>query len=170
MIWSCYRCCCITFSHWAHLKLGHRFHALLKVCSDRGDMFPLKGKWNQILHRNFILLISMRVGCSKGVHIECTFNYLLSMLILGTWGCCFGLGITCLSSELRLIHWMLTIFRWRMIRVYLTERNRKVRHWEDVKSQFYIGHFFCRYQWSLAIRTEPKARSWTPVTTHVAGC
>ena len=25
----------------AHLKLGHRFHALLKVCSDRKDIVPL---------------------------------------------------------------------------------------------------------------------------------
>ena len=34
---SCYRCCCVNepviFSHCVHLKLGHRFHALLKVCS-----------------------------------------------------------------------------------------------------------------------------------------
>ena len=34
-----YRCCCINepviFSHRVHLKLGHRFHALLKVPSDR---------------------------------------------------------------------------------------------------------------------------------------
>ena len=41
-----YRCCCINepviFSHCVHLKLGHRFHALLKVCSDRDDIVPLK--------------------------------------------------------------------------------------------------------------------------------
>ena len=34
-------CCCINkpviFSHCVHLKLGHRFHVLLKVCSDRDD-------------------------------------------------------------------------------------------------------------------------------------
>ena len=41
-----YRCCCINepviFSHCVHLnKLGHRFHALLKVCSDRDDIVPL---------------------------------------------------------------------------------------------------------------------------------
>ena len=42
MIRSYYRCCCINepviFSHCVHLKLGHRFHALLKVCSDRDDI------------------------------------------------------------------------------------------------------------------------------------
>ena len=45
MIRSYYRCCCINqpviFSHCVHFKLGHRFHALLKVCSDRDDIAPL---------------------------------------------------------------------------------------------------------------------------------
>ena len=47
MIRSYYRCCCIHvnkpvhFSHCDHLKLGHWFHALLKVCSDRDDIVPL---------------------------------------------------------------------------------------------------------------------------------
>ena len=42
-----YRCCClhepVIFSHCIHLtcKLGHRFHALLKECSDRDDSVPL---------------------------------------------------------------------------------------------------------------------------------
>ena len=40
-----YCCCCclnepVIFSHCVHLKLGHRFHALLKVCSDRNDTVP----------------------------------------------------------------------------------------------------------------------------------
>ena len=42
MIRSYYRCCCmnepVVFSHCVHLKLEHRFHALLKVCSDRDDI------------------------------------------------------------------------------------------------------------------------------------
>ena len=42
MIRSYYRCCCIKepaiFSHCVHFKLGCRFHALLKVCSDRDDI------------------------------------------------------------------------------------------------------------------------------------
>ena len=41
MIRSYYHCCCINepviFSHCVHLKLRHRFYALLKVCSDRDD-------------------------------------------------------------------------------------------------------------------------------------
>ena len=41
MIRSYYHCCCINepviFSHSVDHKLGHRFHALLKVCSDRDD-------------------------------------------------------------------------------------------------------------------------------------
>ena len=45
MIRSHYRCCCINqpviFSHCVHRKLGHRFHAQLKVCSDRDDVVPL---------------------------------------------------------------------------------------------------------------------------------
>ena len=45
MIRSYYRCCCINeaviFSDCVHLKLGHRFHALLKVCSDRDNIVPL---------------------------------------------------------------------------------------------------------------------------------
>ena len=40
-----YRCRCINepviFSHCVQLKLGHRFHALLNVCSDRDDIAPL---------------------------------------------------------------------------------------------------------------------------------
>ena len=40
-----YRCCCrndpVFSSHCVHLKLGHRFYALLKVCSDRDDTVPL---------------------------------------------------------------------------------------------------------------------------------
>ena len=31
----------VIFSHWVHLKLGHRFHALSKVCTDRDDIVPL---------------------------------------------------------------------------------------------------------------------------------
>ena len=31
----------VIFSHCVHLKLGHGFHALLKVCSDRDDTVPL---------------------------------------------------------------------------------------------------------------------------------
>ena len=38
---SYYHCCCINepviFSHCVHLKLGHLFHYLLKLCSDRDD-------------------------------------------------------------------------------------------------------------------------------------
>ena len=45
MIRSYYRCRCINepviFSHCVHLELGHRFHALSKVCSDRDDTAPL---------------------------------------------------------------------------------------------------------------------------------
>ena len=44
MIRPYYRCCCINepviFSHCVHLELGHRFHALLKVCTDRDDIVP----------------------------------------------------------------------------------------------------------------------------------
>ena len=39
-------CCCtnepVIFSHSVHLKRGHRFHTLLKVCSDRDDAVPLE--------------------------------------------------------------------------------------------------------------------------------
>ena len=46
MIRLYYCCCCINepviFIHCVVLKLGHRFHALLKVCSDRDDTVPLK--------------------------------------------------------------------------------------------------------------------------------
>ena len=49
MIRSYYHCCCINepviISHCAHLKLGHRFHAPSKVCSDRDDVVPLKGMY-----------------------------------------------------------------------------------------------------------------------------
>ena len=39
-----YSCCCMKtiFSHCVHLKLGHQFHALLKVCSDSDDIVPFK--------------------------------------------------------------------------------------------------------------------------------
>ena len=46
IIRSYYRCCCINepviFSQCVHLKLGRRFYALLKVCSDRDDIVPFK--------------------------------------------------------------------------------------------------------------------------------
>ena len=41
------------FSHCVHLKLGHRFHALLEVCSDRDDTVPLTDK---IAYQNILLL------------------------------------------------------------------------------------------------------------------
>ena len=48
MIRLYYRCCCINepviFNHCVNLKLGHRFHALLKVRSDRDDIVPLTHK------------------------------------------------------------------------------------------------------------------------------
>ena len=31
----------VIFSHCVHLKVGHRFHALLKVCSERDDVVNL---------------------------------------------------------------------------------------------------------------------------------
>ena len=34
-------CCCCCFSHCVHIKLGHRFHALLKVCPDCNNIVPL---------------------------------------------------------------------------------------------------------------------------------
>ena len=44
---SYYRCCCINepvmFSHCVHLKLGHQFRALLKVCSDRDAIVSVQG-------------------------------------------------------------------------------------------------------------------------------
>ena len=56
MIRSYHRCCCINepviFIHCVHLKLGHRFHALLKVCSDRDEM----GIWSFILF--YIVLLA----------------------------------------------------------------------------------------------------------------
>ena len=39
-------------SHCVHLKLGHRFHALLKVCSGRDDIVPLiqkRGTWKMLI-------------------------------------------------------------------------------------------------------------------------
>ena len=62
MIRSYYSCCSINepgiFSHCVHLKLGHRFHALLKVFSDRDDIVPL----------NFILFSSISLT-TIGAHI-----------------------------------------------------------------------------------------------------
>ena len=45
MIRSYYRCCSINepvICIHSVLKLRHRFHALLKICSDRDDTAPLK--------------------------------------------------------------------------------------------------------------------------------
>ena len=36
----------VFFSHCVHLKLGHRFHALLKVCFDHDDSVPLNRHLN----------------------------------------------------------------------------------------------------------------------------
>ena len=51
MIRSYYHCCCINepviFSHCVHIKLGHQFHALLKVCYDCDDIVPFKGLVSQ---------------------------------------------------------------------------------------------------------------------------
>ena len=35
----------VIFSRYVHLKLGHRFHALLKICSDHDDIVPLNLYW-----------------------------------------------------------------------------------------------------------------------------
>ena len=63
-----YRCCCINeavlFGHCVHLELGHRFHALFKVCSDHDDIVSLSDNaWNT------------HVQCTEGlvltwVHVE----------------------------------------------------------------------------------------------------
>ena len=67
----CCCCCCCTnepviFSHCVHLKLGHRFRALLKVCSDRDDTAPLRGK-QILIHASHdqqrAQLSSHRQGC-----------------------------------------------------------------------------------------------------------
>ena len=39
----------VSFSHCVHLKVGQRFHALLKVCSDRDDTVPLNVHFNRPL-------------------------------------------------------------------------------------------------------------------------
>ena len=60
MIWPYYRCCCINepiiFSHCVYLKLGHRFHALLKVCSDSDNIVPfiISKPHNSWCHLNLI--------------------------------------------------------------------------------------------------------------------
>ena len=52
MIRSYYCWCCINepviINHCVHLKLGHRFHALLKDCFDRDDIVPLKATFNMV--------------------------------------------------------------------------------------------------------------------------
>ena len=61
MVRSHNRCCCINepviFSHHVHLKRGHRFHALLKVCSDRDDIvhFKLTDKQGHIDKVDFVI-------------------------------------------------------------------------------------------------------------------
>ena len=54
---SYYRCCCcinepVISSHRVHLELERRFHALLKVGSDRDDIVPLKTPVDYILNNN----------------------------------------------------------------------------------------------------------------------
>ena len=55
-----YYCCCsmnkpVIFSHCVHLIVGHRFHALLKVCSDRDDIIKKAGTYTGC----FFLYISL---------------------------------------------------------------------------------------------------------------
>ena len=61
MIRSCYRCCCINepviFSHCVH-KLGHRFHALLKVYSDCDDSVYLREDTTLVILTKLLLWVS----------------------------------------------------------------------------------------------------------------
>ena len=48
----------VICSHCVHLKLEHRLHALLKVCSDRDDIAPLHDRTSKKL---FLVKIDMHV-------------------------------------------------------------------------------------------------------------
>ena len=52
----------VIFRHGVHLKLGHRFHALLKVCSDREDIVPLICQAVSY-HHQFNLLVIVKYRC-----------------------------------------------------------------------------------------------------------
>ena len=95
MIRSYYRCCCINepviFSHCVHFKLGHRFHALMRVCSDRDDTVPLM-IWQNIahLHVNVHVMnkceINMLILSRKGAYtiwmfVRSIFHYLSGTFI-----------------------------------------------------------------------------------------
>ena len=84
-----YHCCCIKepviFSHYVHLQLGHQFHTLLKVCSDRDNIVPLRTRpgwtfamivlgvisvllpmeyWNAMSHSHSSMMQHLQVLCT----------------------------------------------------------------------------------------------------------
>ena len=75
MIRSYYRCCCINepviFSHCVHLKLGHRFHALLEACFDCNDIVPLTLTPDALLlnNKNPSPLLSRELGLKGSYNI-----------------------------------------------------------------------------------------------------
>ena len=81
MIRSYYRCCCINepviLSHCVHLKPGHWFHALLKVCCDRDDIVPLRTEQNNLIGLHsfrflyiYLDLIKYEWNYTNGVHFN----------------------------------------------------------------------------------------------------
>ena len=75
MIRSYYRCWCINkrviFSRCVHLKRGHRFHALSRVCSDPDDVVPLR--WGDVPGQRYQSLYMYSLFRSKsGNALMCT--------------------------------------------------------------------------------------------------
>ena len=80
MIRSYYRSCCINerviFSHCVHLKLGHRFHALLKVCSDRDDAVPLMAE----VDMSQVHVCIRELGELSKIDLNCQFSAVLQIM------------------------------------------------------------------------------------------
>ena len=109
MTGSYYHCC---FNHCVHLKLGHRFHALLKVDSDHDnivhnvhDVCAMLYIWNKFDHEiNWFVLNSFvyTILCLKNTHLgktmKNTFLTVPFVNILVFFFCLTG-GLLLLLSE-----------------------------------------------------------------------
>ena len=102
MIRSYYRCCCINELvnfHCVHLKQGHRFHALLKVCSDCDSIVPLnvQSYMYDLLPKNFFSKLYKTP--TKRQHWALTRN---QSLFVGALGCNILVAIAFLSDLIML--------------------------------------------------------------------
>ena len=126
---SYYLCCCtnmrVIFSHCVHLKLGHWFHALMKVCSDCDDIVPFnhlhKGANKQEIVMNF--KSNVIALTARDVYFQLCWNVMVVLYVSKELVECHGWGSSAsdLCCDGQVVRMWVKILAVTMVLVFLSK-------------------------------------------------